>query len=93
MPIVDRGLGTSDVHAVLNHIETGEELMRLYSARLVKIAGGGVLLAGDEMHFRGAKSKGEPSRQSWWCLPNGRTMPACQDAQANGVSTVRASGE
>lgn len=66
---VDRGLGTSDIHAVLTDVETGEEKARLYAARLVKVAGGGLLLAGNEMIFRGSKSKGEPYRQTWWCVP------------------------
>jgi len=79
---VDRGLGTADVHAVLNHIETNEEVMRLYEARLVKIAGGGVLLAGSEVIFRGAKSKGESYRQSWWCVPLAASVRAPEAARA-----------
>ncbi|MFC5608208.1 hypothetical protein [Variovorax soli] len=69
MLTVDRGQGTAEVHAVLHHVETGEEVARLYAARLVKIAGGGVLLSGDDVVFRGSKSKGDRYRQSWWCVP------------------------
>jgi len=76
---VDRGLGTSEVHAVLADVETGDEVLRLYRARLVKIAAGGVLLAGDEVRFRGSKSKGEHFRQSWWCLP-APARPQARDA-------------
>jgi hypothetical protein len=57
------------MHAILYDVESGEEKMRLYSARVVKARDGGLLITGEERKFRGLKSKGEAWRQSWWCVP------------------------
>lgn len=66
-----RGQGTYARHAVLRDPETSAELMRLYNAGVEKVSGGGLLVRGEDMHFRGTKSKGEPSRQAWWVVPAG----------------------
>ena len=55
--------------AQLLDLETNQEVMRLVSARVVKARDGGVLISGDEMHFRASKDKGRACRQTWWCVP------------------------
>lgn len=68
-----------DMRASLFHVETGEELMILSRARVVKAGHGGVLFGGVDMHFRGLKSKGEAYQQSWWCVPMTKViLPASQ---------------
>ena len=57
------------MRAALYDVETMNEKMWLARPQVLKIGHGGVLIGGDEMHFRGTKSKGEPYRQSWWCVP------------------------
>ncbi|CAN7752494.1 hypothetical protein LJR084_006893 [Variovorax sp. LjRoot84] len=49
--------------------------MRLVSARVVKARDGGVLIAGDEMHYRASKDKGRAYRQTWWCVPLLLSLP------------------
>lgn len=58
-----------EMRATLHHVETGEELMILSRARVIKAGHGGVLFGGVDLHFRGLKSSGEARAQSWWCVP------------------------
>lgn len=58
-----------EMRAALYDIETGDELMILSRARVIKAGHGGVLFGGVDLHFRGIKSSGEARRQSWWCMP------------------------
>lgn len=57
------------MRASLHDLHEGDEQFALENARVLKVGHGGILIAGDEMHFAGIKSKGEARPQSWWCVP------------------------
>jgi hypothetical protein len=64
-------------------LESNQELMRLVSARDIKVRDGGVLITGDELHYRASKDKGRAYRQAWWCVPLTKvTVNAAEPAEA-----------
>jgi hypothetical protein len=73
-----------EMRAQLFDLETEQELMRLVRARVVKARDGGVLITGDEMHFRATKDKGTARRQTWWCIPLSKvTVAAAEPVEAS----------
>ncbi|RZL68467.1 MAG: hypothetical protein EOP77_01230 [Variovorax sp.] len=71
-----------EMRAALHDIETGDELMILSRARVIKAGHGGVLFGGVDLHFRGIKSSGEARRQSWWCIPMTKVVvPATSESE------------
>lgn len=86
--------------AWLYDTETNQEMARLHKARMIKARDGGMLIAGEELHFRGTKSKGEPRQQTWWCVPLAYARraptapppapaPAAQDWRAQAAQKAR----
>jgi len=80
--IYDRVEGRIERHAILHRVVSGDEIVRLYAARVGKVRYGGVLILGTEMHFRASKSKGQGYRQTWWCIPRSKTNRVSRDANA-----------
>ena len=68
--------------AQLFEVENNHELMRLQRAHVVKARDGGLLIAGDEMHFRASKDKGTTHRQTWWCVPLTKVQLSTPDPSA-----------
>lgn len=62
--------------AQLFDLETSEEKMRIERARVLKARDGGLLISGEEMHYRASKDRGTAYRQTWWCMPLTKVMMA-----------------
>jgi hypothetical protein len=79
---VDGYLVFDEKLAQLFDLETDQEMMRIEPVRRANIKSG-VLIVGDEMHFRGTKSKGEAHRQAWWCTPITRVVQSPESGRAH----------
>ncbi|WGT65011.1 hypothetical protein [Variovorax paradoxus] len=59
----------------------------LQYARVLTIKDGGVLIDGQEISFRGVKSKPVRTRQTWWCVVHAEEAYAALDRMNPACST------